>query len=220
MEKVLALAPHPDDVLIGCGGSLAKHLKENRQIAVYYMTSGENGSDEIPPDALAALREEEARAGLESLGRITCSFLRLPDGDVQANPANIRRIAALLRQERPHYLYFPHALERHPDHRATAEIVQAAILRAGSPQNIGVASSAWRPRFALAYEVGTPMQNYNFVEDISAEISQKIASLQKHKTQLTNLDYDEAVQGLNRFRGVMTQQGKYCEVFQMTHCYL
>ena len=216
----MVLAPHPDDAIIGCGGSLVKHLKRNRQIVVYYMTSGENGSAEIAQDQLARLREDEAKAGLESLGQISCVFLRLPDGDVRANSTNIQRIAALLRQERPHYFYFPHILERHPDHRAAAEIAQAAILRAESPQNLGVAGTAWSPRFALAYEAGTPMQNYNFVEDISSEESQKIMALQKHRTQLNNLDYADAIRGLNRFRGVMSQKGKYCEVFQITHCNL
>ncbi len=219
-EIVMVLAPHPDDAVIGCGGALIKQLKKNRQITVYYMTSGENGSSEISPNQLAFLREEEAKSGLASLGQISCVFLHLPDGDVQATSENIQRIAMILRQERPCYLYFPHLLERHPDHRATAEIAQAAILRAESPQHIGVADSSWSPRFALAYEVGTPMQNYNFVEDISTEISQKIAALQMHRTQLNNLDYADATQGLNRFRGVMSQKGKYCEVFQITHCNL
>ena len=219
-ETVLVLAPHPDDAIIGCGGSLIKHLKENRRIVVYYMTSGENGSSEIPPVRLAPLRESEAKAGLESLGQISCAFLRLPDGDVQANSTNIQRIAALLRQERPHYFYFPHILERHPDHRATAEIAMAAISRAESPQNIDSPCAPWSPRFALAYEVGTPMPTYNFIEDISSEESPKILALQNHRTQLNNLDYADAIRGLNRYRGVMSQRGTYCEVFQIMHCNL
>lgn len=219
-ERVLVLAPHPDDAIIGCGGAMLNHLKENRRIAVCYMTSGENGSSEIQPDQLAPLREREAAAGLAALGPICCEFLRLPDGDVQASSANIQKIAALLRQERPHYYYFPHNLERHPDHRATAEIALAAILRAESPQCFGSPYAAWSPRFAFAYEVGTPMPVYNFIEDISTVESQKILALQEHKSQLNNLDYADAVRGLNRFRGVTSQKGKYCEVFQITHCNL
>ena len=74
-----------------------------------------------------------------------------------------------LSTERPHYFYFPHTLEIHPDHQATAKIALAAILRAESLQNVDSPDALWSPQFALAYEVGTPMPTYNFVEDISFE---------------------------------------------------
>jgi hypothetical protein len=62
-ERLLVLAPHPDDEVIGCGGLVAQHLREKRTIRILVATDGAQAGD-------AATREEESRRSLETLGEL------------------------------------------------------------------------------------------------------------------------------------------------------
>jgi LmbE family N-acetylglucosaminyl deacetylase len=61
-KRILVFAPHPDDDILGCGGSMAWHVQQGHQLKVIYLTSGESGSLDFSKDQLAALREQEAWA--------------------------------------------------------------------------------------------------------------------------------------------------------------
>jgi LmbE family N-acetylglucosaminyl deacetylase len=67
----------------------------------------------------------------------------------------------------------------------------------------------------LAYEVWTPLARIAYVEDISPTLDLKRRAMAEHASQLANLAYDEAFCGLNRYRGVMTGRGRYCECFDI-----
>jgi LmbE family N-acetylglucosaminyl deacetylase len=71
----------------------------------------------------------------------------------------------------------------------------------------------WSVETVLAYEVWTPLLEFNYVEDISEFMNLKIAALRKHQSQIKIIRYDEAAEGLARYRGAMTGVGKHCEVF-------
>ncbi len=59
------------------------------------------------------------------------------------------------------------------------------------------------------------MQNITYVEDITVQMQRKLVALAMHQSQIENRDYHEAIQGLNRYRGVMTRKGMYCECFEI-----
>ncbi|OGY22990.1 MAG: hypothetical protein A2172_03595 [Candidatus Woykebacteria bacterium RBG_13_40_15] len=67
----------------------------------------------------------------------------------------------------------------------------------------------------MCYEVWTPLQEVSYVEDISKFLDLKIKALEQHKSQLQDINYDEAIKGLNRYRGIMTGKGRFCECFQV-----
>src|SRR4051794_2126286 len=71
-ERLLVLAPHPDDEVIGCGGLLALHLRDGRRVRVVVATDGAQAGG-------GAQREAESRAALASLGNAEVEFLRFPD---------------------------------------------------------------------------------------------------------------------------------------------
>src|SRR5436190_24069407 len=71
-ERLLVLAPHPDDEVIGCGGLVALHLREGRKVRVVVATDGGQAGD-------AATRQRESRAALASLGDAEIEFLNFPD---------------------------------------------------------------------------------------------------------------------------------------------
>lgn len=201
--KVLVFAPHPDDDLIGCGGSLAKHVKEGHEVTVVYMTSGEAGSLKYSKDELGKIREKEAKKASKILGIKETIFLRNPDGQLKYNRENLLEIIDLLREKRANLVYVPHDNDAHQDHIKTYELIAGAIGK--EPCSINK---------ILCYEVWTPLQNISYVENITEFIELKIKALKQHQSQIQEFHYDEAVRGLNRYRGVMTGEGQYCECFQ------
>jgi N-acetylglucosamine malate deacetylase 1 len=213
--RVMVFSPHPDDDWIGCGGSMAKHKKDGSEITIVYMTSGDAGSLNYSKEDLAAIREKEARAASEVLGTKDMLFLRNPDGYLEYNRANLINLINLIRAKEPEVVYIPHKDDAHKDHKVTNELVMEAIGRASGPWFQECEGKPWSVGKVLAYEVWTPLTNFSYVEDISDFIDIKVAALGKHESQIADIRYDEAVKSLNRYRGVMSGKGKYCEVFQV-----
>jgi len=215
MESVLVFAPHPDDDIIGSGGSLARHIHTGDRVAIVYMTSGEAGSLSFPPQELMRIREEEATQATALLGITDLSFLRNPDGFLEYNRDNLNRLIAIIRSRRPVWIYVPHSLDAVPDHQVTHQLVVEACRRAAGPWFQQSGETPWSVKNILGYEVWTPLQNIGYCVNINEYINLKIESLQMHKSQLADIHYDEAILSLNRYRGIMTGQGDYCECFQI-----
>jgi LmbE family N-acetylglucosaminyl deacetylase len=201
--NVLVVAPHPDDESIGCGGTLRLHVERGDRVDVVFLTSGELGLEELEPDAARKVREDEAERAAALLGLTRLEFLRHPDwflGDtLDAACADVLRLVEELTPDR---VLYPHALEAHPDHAATARIVDLVAGRVG------------RPFERIAFEVWTPMTEFDDVEDITPVVETKRAAVRTYASQLTKFRYDDAVDGLNRFRGALAGHCEYAEVFQ------
>ena len=101
MAKVMVFAPHPDDDIIGCGGSIARHIYQGEQVAIVYLTSGEAGSLRCDASRLAALRENEAQQAAQLLGTSDLTFLRYQDGYLEYTQAGLDTIVGLIRQLNP-----------------------------------------------------------------------------------------------------------------------
>ncbi len=215
--EVMVFAPHPDDDLLGCGGSMAKAVKAGHHITIVYMSSGECGSVKYSTEDLRLIREEEARKASQLLGIRDLVFMRYPDGNLQYTNERVLEIVTLLRRFHPQTVYLPHQQDRHHDHTATHQIVMEACKRAAGPWFQSCTGEAWQVPRILAYEVWTPLNQPSYYEDISAEMEIKKQALQCHCSQLENIAYDEAISGLNRYRSVMSGIGRYAECFQILH---
>jgi N-acetylglucosamine malate deacetylase 1 len=202
--NVLVLAPHPDDETIGCGGALCLHAKRGDCVAVVFLTSGELGLKHLPREKAWQIREREAKRAAKILGAAELFFLRHPDWFLTENVSRVAQaFRPVLKTIKPALIYVPHAQEWHPDHKACLPILQAALR----------ASSVAVPQ-ARAYEVWTPLHEYDHVEDITTVMRRKLRALRAHCSQLTEFDYERAVRGLNQFRGALAAKCRYAEVFQ------
>jgi LmbE family N-acetylglucosaminyl deacetylase len=202
--NVLVIAPHPDDEAIGCGGALSLHSARGDRVAVVFLTSGELGLKHLPAKRARTIRESEAKAAARVLGIARLEFLRLSDWAVSENSKKgARLLQPILRAERPGLVYVPHPRDWHPDHQAALPLVRAALRRVRLP--------AVELR---AYEVWTPLGEFDDVEDISRVMPRKLRALRAHRSQLVEFDYHRAVRGLNQFRGVLAAKCRYAEVFQ------
>lgn len=206
MSRILVLSPHPDDESLGCGGTLRKHIVEGDSVLVIFLTSGERGGHGMPPDETKCVREGEAREAAGILGHESFEFWHVPNGKLKVTPEIVKHLRLKLNEWKPDYIYVTHESEMHPEHRAAARIVRSALAN-GLSSNI-------KP-VVLMYEVWTPLQKMDQIEDISPYIEIKRRAIQAHKSQCSVMKFDEAIIALNRYRGEMHSWpgGDYAEIF-------
>lgn len=204
MKRVFVISPHPDDESIGCGGAIRKHVEQGDSVRVIFLTSGEKGGHGRDERETTQIREQEAKSAARILGIEAMDFYRWPDGAVETTPAAVARLREALVAWSPDWIYVPHFAEAHADHRAAIQVLEHALqeLPSYSPQ-------VWM------YEIWTPLQRIDAVEDISPYMEVKMAAIRAHRSQCEVMAFDEAARGLSRYRGEMHSWpgGDYAEVF-------
>ncbi len=215
---ILVFAPHPDDEIIGCGGSIAKQVEKGNKVSIVYLTSGESGSQKFSKSEFRKIREREAKAVAKVLGVKKLFFLREPDGYLEYNKRNLIKITNLIRKNKPQVIYLPHQNDFHADHQQTYRLVSQSIFRASGPWFQECKEKPHSVKIVLGYEVWTPIQNASYVEDITKYLDLKIKALQQYYSQIKDISYIDAVKGLNRYRGVISGVGKYAECFEVIKC--
>lgn len=140
--KLVLVAPHMDDCVLGCGGTLAQ-LPCGRAVHVIYATDGRASpapvwpwlDHRVPVPDLAPTRADEARAAMGHLGvpQENINFLGLPDGQLRRHRAALHdALVARLRQIQPDHIWLPFRYDRHADHVALNHAVNAACREAAS----------------------------------------------------------------------------------------
>lgn len=201
---VLAISPHPDDESIGCGGALRMHADRGDRVVVAHLTSGELALSDLPRDEAWSVRESEAHAAATVLGVARMEFLHGRDWYLRQEIDVVAgRLAPLLREERPAVVFLPHPADDHPDHRTAFDCYRRAVE---SVPGFGAS--------ILAYEVWSPLSRYNHLIDISHVMPVKLSAIASYKSQLTKFRYDEAIAGLNRYRGVLHAGWTYAEAYE------
>lgn len=208
MNRILVLSPHPDDEAIGCGGTLCKHVHEGGRVRVVFLTSGENGGHGLNPVKTRAVRESEAHQAARILGLEKIEFWGAVDGELRADRLLVQRLRRALDSFKPALIYVPHDREMHPDHRAAVRLLRGALR----------AEPALSPMPVIRmFEVWTPLERLDEIVDISTFVKTKLAAIRAYKSQCRVLAFDEAILGLNRYRGEMHcwPEGEYAEVFRV-----
>lgn len=175
---VLAIAAHRDDVELTCGGTLLKTAALGHTTAVIDLTEGESGTRGTA-DVRAA---EAARAG-EILGLSARINLGFPDAAVVNTPDTRAILAKAIRQFRPRIVIAPSMNGRHPDHRATAELVRDACFIAGL-RKIEPSVPAHRPRKVIhCLSFREDYLKPTFVVDISDVFERKLEAVRAYASQ-------------------------------------
>ena len=204
MSRILVLSPHPDDESIGCGGSICQHADAGHRIVSVFLTSGELGLKKLSREAAWQIREAEAHAAAKILGIAETHFLRQPDWTLAdaVEPATTA-LGPIVSSERPELIYVPHSAEWHPDHKAAGVVVRHALSLAGLAPEV------------RAYEVWTPLAQYDLVVDITALMPRKLQAIRAHASQFHEIDYARAAEGLNAYRGAIASRTLFAEVFSL-----
>ena len=181
MVDLLAFGPHPDDIEIGIGGTVARHTALGFQVGLCDLTSGEMGSNGTPDERLA-----EAEAARQVLGAVWRENLRLPDRRIGTDPSHLIQVVAFIRRHRPKVVAAPYWSDRHPDHGAASELVTEAVFNAGL-RRYEAEGEAWKPDWICYYFINqsaTP----SFIVDVSDHYEIKRRALDCHVSQFTRTE--------------------------------
>jgi bacillithiol biosynthesis deacetylase BshB1 len=173
---LLAFGPHPDDIEIGLGATIAKHASLGHRVGLCDLTAGEMGSNGNVEERLA-----EAESARHVLGASWRTNLRWPDRGIGADPSYLRQVAEMVRAVRPRVVAVPYWSDRHPDHVAASQVLTEAVFNSAL-RRYEAAGQTWKPEWICYYFINdsaTP----SFVVDVSDVYVVKRRALACHASQ-------------------------------------
>lgn len=193
---LLAFGPHPDDVELGMGGTLAKLAAAGRKTAIIDLTRGEMGSNGTP-EARTAEGERAARI----LGCAWRRNLGLPDRGLDHRaPEQLHAIVSVIRRLRPTAVAINWGEDRHPDHVAAHLLLKEALFTAGL-RRYETDAQAFRPAKLLYYFINDEREP-SFLVDITPFHEKKLESLFAHRSQFEAQSEEAVPTRLNRSVGL------------------
>ncbi|HXB93123.1 MAG TPA: bacillithiol biosynthesis deacetylase BshB1 [Puia sp.] len=186
---ILAIAVHPDDVELGCAGTLLMEKMHGKRTGVVDLTRGELGTRGTPE-----LRAEEAARAASILQLDVRENLGMADGFFRNDEAHQRLLIRAIRKYRPQ-IVFANALEdRHPDHGRAGHLITDACFLSGLRKietfdNEGLAQEQWRPKYVFNY-IQDRYVNPSFVYDITPVFEQKLQSIRAYSSQFHSSAYE------------------------------
>ncbi len=173
---LLVFGPHPDDLEIGLGGTIARHVAAGLTVGLCDLTGGEMGSNGNVPERLA--ESEAARAVLGAAWR---DNLRWPDRRIGRDPGHLEQAVAFIRQHRPRTIAAPYWSDRHPDHVAASQVITEAAFNAGL-RRYPSEGEAWKADWICYYFINDSAPP-SFLVDVSAHYDRKRQALDCHASQ-------------------------------------
>jgi bacillithiol biosynthesis deacetylase BshB1 len=173
---LLAIAAHPDDVELTCGGTLLKMAQQGYKTGILDLTAGEMGTRGTPE-----IRAKEAAKAAKLLRVKWRGTLGVPDSDVQPTRQHKLRLAAVIRQLRPKTVILPYWEARHPDHYHASTLGYEGCFLAGLKQ-LPLEGEPFRP-FKILYSISYADVRPTFVVDITAHYRQRHRAILAYSTQ-------------------------------------
>lgn len=181
---ILAFGVHPDDIELGCSGTIIAALAEGKTVGITDLTRGELGTR-----GTAETRKTEAADAAAIMGVTIRENLEMADGFFQNDETHQRKVIQVIRKYRPEIILCNAPEDRHPDHGRSARLVSDAAFLAGLRKietiQEGVAQEAWRPKYVFHYIQDRFIQP-SFVVDITPYHEQKIRAILAYTTQFNS----------------------------------
>lgn len=178
---ILAIGAHPDDVELGCGGTLAKLISEGKKVAVVDLTQGELGTR-----GTNVTRAEEAANAAAIQGYVNRENLKMKDGFLVNSEEYQMQIVKMIRKYKPEIVFSNAIDDRHPDHAKGSKLVSDACFLSGLIKIETVLDNevqeAWRPKQIFSY-IQWKNITPDFVVDVSDFMEKKIEACLAFKTQ-------------------------------------
>ncbi|WP_308992244.1 bacillithiol biosynthesis deacetylase BshB1 [Mariniflexile litorale] len=179
---ILAIGAHPDDVELGCGGTLAKEIANGKKVGIIDLTQGELGTR-----GTAETRSEESENASKILGVSFRINMKFDDGFFLNDKTHQLKIINKIREYQPEIIICNAIDDRHIDHGKGSQLVSDACFLSGlikveTKTEAGVLQKAWRPKQIYHYIQWKNLKP-DFVVDISEFMETKIESVLAYKTQ-------------------------------------
>jgi len=179
---LLVFGPHPDDIEIGLGGTVARHAALGMSVGLCDLTAGEMGSNGTVEERL-----KEADAAARVLGAVWRRNLGWPDRRIGADPAHVDEAVRLIREHQPRVVAAPYWSDRHPDHGAASAVITEAVFNAGLRKYLPDSSGntgAWKAEWICYYFINDSAPP-SFLVDVSDQYALKRQALDCHSSQFS-----------------------------------
>lgn len=186
---ILAIAVHPDDVELGCAGTLIKHAQKGQKIGVVDLTRGELGTRGTPE-----LRLEEAQDAAKLMGLTVRENAGMRDGFFKNDEEHQLKLVQYIRKYQPDIVIANALDDRHPDHGRAGKLIADACFLSGLRKIAttldGNSQQAWRPK-RVFHIIQDRIHTPDFMVDISDVFEQKMKAIQCYKSQFHDPNSDE-----------------------------
>jgi bacillithiol biosynthesis deacetylase BshB1 len=202
---LLAMAAHPDDVELSCGGTMLRMAQQGYKTGILDLTAGEMGTR-----GTRETRAKEADAAGKILQVSWRGILGVPDSDVQASRASKLLLAAKIRELRPKTVILPYWEARHPDHYHASALGYESCFLAGLKQ-LPIEGEAYRP-FKILYSTAYANVRPTFVVDISGQYDERKRAILAYSSQFPgNVPADKGAVhlGLDELENEMNQLARH-----------
>lgn len=190
-SDVMVVTPHPDDAEFGVAGTVARWVKDGKEIIYVVCTSGDKGTNDVnmKPEKLAKIREQEQLAAAKLLGVREVIFLRHKDQSLEDTPEFRKEIVRLIRMYRPATVVTADPYRRyiwHRDHRITGQVVLDAIFPYARDHLAypDLLKEGLQPHKVREILLWAPLENANYRLDITDTFDIKLAALRCHRSQV------------------------------------
>jgi N-acetylglucosamine malate deacetylase 1 len=173
---LLVFGPHPDDLEIGLGGTIAHHTAAGHRVGLCDLTEAELSTNGSPQQ-----RHAEALEAARVLGAAWRENLHWPDGGITDHPDMIAAAVRLIRRSRARTIAIPYWDDRHPDHVAASRVLRVAAFRSGLRRYLPDVE-AWQPDWVCYYFINDSAVP-SFVVDVSAQYRRKRDALDCYRSQ-------------------------------------
>ena len=182
---VLAIGVHPDDVELGCSGTLIKEIARGKKAGIVDLTQGELGTR-----GTIESRYQEAAHAAQIIGVSVRENLKMRDGFFKNDEAHQLQLIQVLRKYRPEVVIGNILEDRHPDHGRAGQLIYDACFLSGLKQvktsgEDGSEQDRWRPKYLLHY-LQDRFHEPDIIIDISDVWEQRLESIKAYKTQFHN----------------------------------
>jgi len=201
-KKVLILAPHQDDEVLGCGCFIQQGIEEGNKIKCVFMTDGSMSTDSINKETLAKIRKIEALEVAKKLKMELPEFLNKGDGVLDSNDIDAsKKIAEIIDKFKPDIIMFPYFMDGHSDHSATSGILINAMELIKNNARL------------FAYEINSPISVYGITHyvDCTSYMSRKSDILKTYKSQTMSFG---TVLLMNKLNGILAGTDGGVELFR------
>ncbi len=216
MSKVLIFAPHPDDEILGCGGTMIKHIDSGDEVYVCIVTKGMMPL--FPPELVEKTRSE-AKACHQHIGVIKTFFLDFPAVMIdKENRYEVNgKILDVIKEVKPDEVFIPHWGDMQKDHQIVADACMVALRPKYEPKIKAIYS--YETMSETAWNAPNVQNEFipNVFVDIADTLNRKKEALGYFKTQLSpfpDARSIEAVESLAKYRGALMHM-KAAEAFML-----
>ncbi len=213
-DNILVIAPHPDDDVLGAGGTMVEASIQGKGVFSVYITDGRSSpriDPSISDEEMVLRRENEALAALKAVGAVGGFFLRKRSSELEGEEGEKTQneLVEIIRWIAPGEVFLPAPYERHRTHQRCTRLAIEALRTAAGVKPILLGYSLWGCFWAEEGRV---------VRDISAHVRKKVEAVLAHSTQIAYKNYQQGILGKNNYEAIFweshePQKMGFAEIF-------